>query len=93
MFIPGEVEVLLNDVVGFAVWRTVELLVFLSITSPDLMDCMIPNVTWSSGSPQSKGKYKCWAQFMITENVTVDFGEGLPALFIISCQLQYWTRP
>lgn len=56
MFIPGELEVLLIDVVGFAVLGNVELLVFLTITSPDLMDCLITNVTLSSGSPQQKGK-------------------------------------
>lgn len=67
--------------VGFAVWRTLELLVFSSITSPDLMDCMIPNVTLSSGSPLSKGKYKWRAQFMITENVSVDFGGGFASSF------------
>lgn len=53
---------------------------------------MIPNVTLSSERPLSKGKHECRVQFMITENVRVDFGEGLPAPFIIYCQIQYWMR-
>lgn len=84
---------LLIDVVGACCLENCGIAGFLEYFTLDLMDCLITNVTLSSRSPQSKGKYKCRAQFMITENVRVDFGEGLPALFIISCQLQYWTRP
>lgn len=45
---------------------------------------MIPNVTLSSERPLSKGKHECRVQFMIMENVRVDFGEAcqLPLLFI-----------
>lgn len=53
---------------------------------------MIPNVTLGSESPLSKGKHECRVQSMITENVKVDFVEGLPAPFIVYCQIQYWRR-
>lgn len=82
VFIPGEVEVLLTDVVGFAVWRTVELLVSSSITSTDLMDCMVPNATLSSGSPLSKGKYECRAQFVIQKMLELTLGR-LCQLFLL----------